>query len=467
MNRPSKGILIGALQSGAGKTTATLAILESLVSRGLNVQAFKVGPDYLDPTFHQAATGRPSRNLDGWMMGKGEVLKTFHEASQGADIAVIEGVMGLFDGLRGRSEEGSAAQIAKWLSVPVILVIDAKGLARTAGAIVLGIQQFDPQVNIQGIIFNRVGSRNHLEILKESVETVSKIKVLGGIPREECLAIPARHLGLVQAEESLTVFFRSRIREIGADRLDLEGIIGMAGGSYEIPESVPPSPGIIPLGIKIGVARDRAFHFYYEDNLDALRRGGAEIVFFSPMADVHIPDVDGLFLGGGYPEAYARELSENRAMMESIRAFAASDGPIYAECGGLIYLSEGVQTAEGSRFPMAGLLPGSVKMGKKLKALGYREISSLEDNLLFKKGEKARGHEYHYSAWVENPQTKTGDWFRSYQVSRTGMTESPEQEGFARGNVLASYIHLHFGSNPALPARWVEACQRYKILRSA
>lgn len=467
MNKPSKGVLIAALQSGAGKTTATLAILESLVSRGLDVQAFKVGPDYLDPTFHQTATGRPSRNLDGWMMGKREVLKTYHEASRGADVAVIEGVMGLFDGLRGRSEEGSAAQIAKWLSLPVILVIDAKGLARTAGAMVLGALHFDPQVNIRGIIFNRIGSRNHLEILKESVETVCKIKVLGGIPREEGLAIPARHLGLVQAGESLTDSFRSRIKEIGAGQLDLDGIIGMAGGSYDLPETGPPPAGNIPPGIKIGVARDRAFHFYYEDNLVALKRAGAEIVFFSPLTDARMPDVDGLYLGGGYPELYARELSENRSMTESVRAFAGSEGPVYAECGGLIYLSEGIETAEGACFPMAGLLPGSIKMGKKLTALGYREIAALEDNLLFKKGEKARGHEYHYSTWAENPRAESKGWVRSYQVSRTGMTESPAREGFARGNVLASYVHLHFGSNPALPFRWVQACQQYKIIKNA
>ena len=397
VERLRKGVLIAASHSGAGKTTVTLAILEALVRRGLKAQAFKVGPDYLDPTFHERVTGRVSRNLDGWMMGRDEVIKSFSRGSQDSDFSVIEGVMGLFDGLRGRSEEGSSAQIAKWLSMPVVLVLDAKGLARTAGALVLGIRQFDPGVNIQGVIFNRIGSQNHLDILKESVASACKIKVLGGIPADSGMTIPERHLGLVRAKESLTDSMRMKLAEAAEANLDLDELLGMEcfpGGSGSPHSAVASKPK--PL-CKIGIAKDEAFHFYYQDNLDLLEQAGAQLVSFSPVHDLRIPEVDGLYFGGGYPEVHAERLSQNRSMVASVQSFAGRGGPIYGECGGLIYLSEEIETAEGSRFPMTGILPGKARMGKKLKALGYREVVSSGDNLIFGSGEKARGHEYHYS----------------------------------------------------------------------
>jgi cobyrinic acid a,c-diamide synthase len=399
----------------------TLAILEALVQRGVKVQPFKVGPDYLDPTFHEMATGRPSRNLDGWMMGKPAVLKSFSRASMDADFSVIEGVMGLFDGLRGRSDEGSSAQIARWLSMPVVLVIDAKGFARTAGPMISGLRQFDPELNIQGVIFNRIGSQNHLEILKESVESVCKVKVLGGIPNDPSLLMPHRHLGLVHAKEGLTGDIRSKLAKIAEASIDLNALLQMEcrlNDSSPIPDFKHRTDG---KRCKIGIARDEAFHFYYRDNLDLLEEGGAELVSFSPLHDDQIPAVDGLYFGGGYPEVHAEALSKNRSMMESIRKFAERQGPIYGECGGLMFLSRSIETVDEKIFPMAGLLPGRIKMGQKLKALGYREVVSRVDNLLFQKGERAKGHEYHYSEWVEDSDGGLAEqWPLAYHLFRGG-----------------------------------------------
>ena len=458
-----KGILIAGTHSGAGKTTVTLAILEALVRRGLTVQAFKVGPDYLDPTFHEVATGRPSRNLDGWMMGREAVLNCFRRSSEDADFSVVEGVMGLYDGLRGRSEEGSSAQIAQWLSLPLILVLDAKGLARTAASVVSGCQQFDPRINIQGVIFNRVGSKNHVEILKESVESHCKVKVLGGIPLDPSMTIPERHLGLVRAKESLSEEGRKKLADTAEEHLELDDLLKMESLIGDEDQPAARKAAWKNRVCKIGIAKDEAFHFYYQDNFDLLEEGGAELVFFSPLRDQQIPEVDGLYFGGGYPEVHAERLAENRPMLEAIRKFADHDGPIYGECGGLMYLSKAIETAEGKSFPMVGLLPGQVKMGKKLKALGYRETVSMKDNLLFSAGEKARGHEYHYSEWTSASSDCTEkSWQPSYQLFRGGEKETFREEGFSNGSVLASYVHLHFASNPPAVDRWVSACEAYR-----
>src|SRR5579884_814639 len=458
------GILIAGTHSGVGKTTMTLAFLEALTRRGMKVQAFKVGPDYLDPTFHRVATGRPSRNLDGWMMGRSEVLKSFARASDDADFSVIEGVMGLFDGLRGRSEEGSSAQIAKWLSMPVILVIDAGGLARTAAAIVGGCQALDSELKISGVIFIRIGSKNHLDILREAVESTCGVPVLGGFPKEEAITLPERHLGLVHAAGSLTPEIRERLAKMAETFLDLDQIAKM---EYLI-EVVSPSLSVReekkPVRCRIGVALDAAFHFYYQDNFDLLERAGAELVFFSPLNEVEIPaDLDGLYFGGGYPEVYAERLSKNESMLASIRRFATGGGPIYAECGGLMYLANRIETAEGGAFPMVGLLPGQVRMGKKLKALGYRAIEAQEPSLLLEKGGKARGHEFHYSEWIESPSPNSMNGLKKpYRLFRGGDSSEGREEGFYCDHLLASYVHLHFTSNPNIPERWVSLCEAFR-----
>ncbi|MBI3812461.1 MAG: cobyrinate a,c-diamide synthase [Nitrospirae bacterium] len=469
-----KGILIAGTHSGVGKTTVTLAILEALTRRGLRVQAFKVGPDYLDPTFHRVATGRPSRNLDAWMMGRSEVLRSFAQASYDADFSVIEGVMGLFDGLSGRSDEASSARMARWLSIPVILVIDAKGLAGTAAALVLGCQKLDPELKIDGVIFNRIGSKNHLDILKEAVHSVCGVKVLGGFPEEEKIVLPDRHLGLVQANESLVSSIRERLAEMAETFLDMDAIIQMGYPTdAPPPASMPSKGGKGEVRCRIGIAMDAAFHFYYQDNLDQLEEAGAELVLFSPIRDLEIPsDFHGLYFGGGYPEVYAESLSKNRTMIVSIRKFAAKGGPIYAECGGLMYLAKEIKTVEGKSFPMAGLLPGRVRMGKKLKALGYREVVAQRDTLLLCKGERARGHEFHYSEWVEDPSKgetlrprggRGGVFFeKPYHLFRGGESSEFREDGFSNDHLLASYVHLHFSSSPGIPQRWVSLCERFR-----
>jgi cobyrinic acid a,c-diamide synthase len=459
-----KGILIAGTHSGAGKTTVTLAILEALSRKGLVVQPFKVGPDYIDPTFHGMVTGRASRNLDGWMMGREEVLKSFGFAGNDVDFSLVEGAMGLYDGLRGRSEEGSSAQVAKWLSLPVILVIDAKGLARTAGALVLGLQQFDRQVRIEGIIFNRIGSQNHLEILRESIEATCNVKVLGGIPADSSIAIPERHLGLVHARECFTGSMKSRLADLAEKHLDLNQLLemGTLPDRHPIPSElnrVKPKPKC-----KIGIARDEAFFFYYQDNLELLERAGAELIFFSPLHDFEIPEVDSLYFGGGYPELYAETLSQNSSMLESIRTFAEKQGLIYAECGGLMYLSDGIETREGDIYLMAALLPGQVKMGKKLKGLGYREVVSRNENFLFCIGAKGRGHEFHYSEWINRKEPeKVKGWDSPYQLYRGGETEVFKEDGMKKGSILASYVHLHFASNPEIVNRWVAASEKFHL----
>ncbi|TAK08793.1 MAG: cobyrinate a,c-diamide synthase [Candidatus Manganitrophaceae bacterium] len=458
------GLLITGTHSGVGKTTVMLALLEALTRRGMRVQAFKVGPDYLDPTFHRVVTGRPSRNLDGWMMRCSEVLKSFARASDDAELSIIEGVMGLFDGLRGRSEEGSSAQIAKWLSMPVILVIDAGGLARTAAALVRGCQALDPELKISGVIFNRIGSKNHLDILREAVESACAVPVLGGFPKEEGIALPERHLGLVRAAESLTPSIRGRLAEMAETFLNLDELVKMGDSMAEIPllPSIPQEKK--PVRCRIGVALDAAFHFYYQDNLDLLQGAGAELVFFSPLNETEIPvDLDGLYFGGGYPEVYAEGLSKNQPMIGSIRKFAAGGGPIYAECGGLMYLANRIETVEEVSFPMVGLLPGRIRMGKKLKALGYREVEAQEDCLLLQKGEKARGHEFHYSEWMDDSLRESFNGLRKpYHLFRGGERSGWREEGFSHDHLLASYVHLHFASNPNIPVRWISLCEAFR-----
>lgn len=457
------GFMIAGTHSGVGKTTVTLSILEALTRRGMTVQAFKVGPDYLDPTFHRVATGRPSRNLDGWMMGCPEVLKSFARASCDADLSVIEGVMGLFDGLRGRSEEGSSAQIAKGLSMPVVLVIDAGGLARTAAALVRGCQALDPELKIGGVLFNRIGSKNHLDILREAVESTCDVPVLGGFPKEEGIALPERHLGLVHAGESFTSSIRGRLAEMAETFLNLDEIVKIEYSMDTTPFlSVPEEKK--PVRCRIGVAMDAAFQFYYQDNLDFLEEAGAELVYFSPLNEMDIPaGLDGLYFGGGYPEVHAEGLSKNESMIASIQKFAAQGGSIYAECGGLMYLANCIDTIEGNSFPMVGLLPGRIRMGKKLKALGYREVEVQEECLLLRKGEKARGHEFHYSEWMESPSLGSAAGLeRPYRLFRGGELSEWREEGFSHGHLLASYVHLHFASNPNIPTRWVSLCEAFR-----
>ncbi|HLX38319.1 MAG TPA: cobyrinate a,c-diamide synthase, partial [Candidatus Binataceae bacterium] len=336
-------VVIAATGSGVGKTTATVALIGALRARGLKVAAFKCGPDYLDPTYHRRAAGANSHNLDGWMMGREAVLATFARATRGCDLAIIEGMMGLYDSATPTGDEGSTAEIAKWLDAPVLLVVDASGMARSIAAMTLGYANFDPALKVAGVICNRVGSRGHLEILRQAS---SDVPVVGGLPGDAEIAFPERHLGLRAADDdAVPQRLFDAWSNFASEWLELDAILSIARSAPELPPDHIVKPnGHRPTICRIGLAWDDAFHFYYEDNLRRLEEAGAELVRFSPSHDETLPEVDGLYFGGGYPEVLVRELSVNHRMFDHIRRFAESTRPIYAECGGLMYLAEAIRT---------------------------------------------------------------------------------------------------------------------------
>ena len=457
------GFLISAPQSGSGKTTVCLAIMAALTRRGVLVAPFKCGPDFIDPGYHHAVTGRPSINLDAWMCPEEFVRNTFMIHAAGAEIAVIEGVMGLFDGMGASSTEGSSAQIAAITGTPVVLVVNARGMAASAAALVKGFALFDPQVKLAGVIFNNVGSDSHAVLLKEAVAAhCPEITCLGCIPRDESLAIPSRHLGLVTADDNpLPGEFIGKLADMAERFLDLDRLAALGAGSAQpangsrMATDARLVSGVEPR-VRIAVARDVAFCFMYEDNLRLLREAGADPVFFSPISDASLPDnIHGIYLPGGYPELYAGKLDENENMKESIRTAVAADMPVYAECGGFVYLTEGIDASDNQPpANFAGIFPVRCRMLPRRKALGYRQVEMTENVVIGDKQAVARGHEFHYSEIAAMPEEVE----RCYRVSRQGITLG--NEGFRIGNCLASYIHLHFGSNTGIAASFVAACRK-------
>jgi cobyrinic acid a,c-diamide synthase len=447
-----RGLIVAGTHSGCGKTTVTLGIMAALRKKGLTVQPFKTGPDFIDAGLHKLAAGRTSRNLDQWMCGKEYVVECFRKHSSIADISVIEGVMGMYDG------EFSTASVGALLDLPIILVVDAYGMAESVGAIVSGFAEFgnnpptppltkgDTGGLISGVIFNRVASESHFQRLKQSVRDVP---VFGYLPRELDFEIPHRHLGLMTAEDDpMTAANIDKLAAAVLRHIDIDAL----GKKCESSSSHHPHPSPLPEGegarIRIAVAYDKAFCFYYEDNFDLLREGGAEIVFFSPLSDRTLPDgVDAVYIGGGYPELHAQELSQNASMLDSIRAWSAAGKPLYAECGGLMYLSKGIRDFENKSHAMAGLFAFEARMLRKPK-LAYREIVLNEDCILGRQGAVLRGHEFHYSE-IAQQASESG----IYKVRSKSGTEG-QAEGFRVKNTLASYIHVHFGSNPVV-TEWI------------
>lgn len=454
-----KSIIIAAPVSGSGKTTVTIGLMECLKRRGLKVAPFKVGPDFIDPGYHRVASGQPSLNLDGWMLPHQTVREIYAAHSADADIAVIEGVMGLFDGISGRSDEGSTAQIARLTGATVFLVVDAKGFARSIAPLIKGFAEFDPEVRIGGVILNNVSSERHARLLREAVESaLPAISVVGAIQRDSRLNIPSRHLGLLTAEENeLSEEYLDLLAEVMRSSIDL-GMLWTIAGSGDLP-ALPQQKEAAPPVARIAVARDKAFCFVYESNLRLLRDCGAELVEFSPLADSCLPEGScGIYLPGGYPEAYGDELAANSGMKKAIREAIEAEMPVYAECGGFIYLTTGVIVASDEEISLkdfVGIFPVTTRMLKQRKALGYREIELRSDSLLGKKGAVARGHEFHYSETEEMPPGIE----RLYQVSRGHNFLGTE--GYRYKNCLASYIHLHFGSNPEMAAAFVDHCRQF------
>ena len=449
----SPRFVVAAPSSGSGKTTLATGLMAAL-SETHTVQGYKVGPDYIDPGYHTAATGRVSRNLDTWMVSPKEVKTIFARGQQGADLSVMEGVMGFYDGYDGRSERGSTAEVAKLLGAPVILVIDVSKMVRSAGAIALGFQQFDPAVRIAGVIANRVGSDQHAAWVRDAVESAG-IAVLGCIPRSESLRVPERHLGLHMAAErdNRTAAFLEHARASVKNHVDLDRVGAIARSAPAMDLAAPPQPPSKNGGARIAVARDDAFCFYYEDNFDLLRAAGAEIVFFSPLRDKSLPEgTTGLCLGGGYPELYAAQLAANIPLLGEMREAIRAGMPTFAECGGLMMLVESLVDLEGVRHAMVGALPGFVRMTSKL-VMGYREIETRRHTLLMPAGGVMRGHEFHYSEWVK-PDLAVDTPF----IVRQRSGERLPQEGYAEGSLLASYVHLHFASHPEMAPNFVKAC---------
>jgi cobyrinic acid a,c-diamide synthase len=446
-------LLIAAPSSGTGKTTIAVGLMAAL-AQTMRVQPFKVGPDYIDPMYHTLAAGRISRNLDSWMMPGVALLEAFSRASAEADIAIIEGVMGLFDGT-GSDSAGSSAEIARLLNVPVILVIDVSAMSGSTGAVARGFRDHDPSITLAGVICNRVGGERHAEWVRAAVESTG-IPVLGCVPYDASIHVPERHLGLHLASEHEG--FIRQARAWVQQHVDLEQIRSLAqqAGSLDLP---PVSTEQMPLReprIRIAVAQDAAFCFYYADNLDQLRRVGAEIIPFSPLSgDVLPPDVSGVYLGGGYPELHASVLAANHPLREQLQHLVRQGLPVYAECGGLMVLTQALIDGQGRRHTMFGVLPGTVRMNRHF-TLGYRVVTALQPTLLLDAGDTARGHEFHFSDWDIPPHERN-----AYLVAPdTAQPGSPE--GWSQGNLLAAYTHLHFASNSHIAERFIDACVRWR-----
>ncbi len=452
-------VLIAGTGSGVGKTTVTVALLRALARRGLSVSAFKVGPDFLDPTYLAIASGRPCHNLDGWMMGTAYAAELFERASRGADISVVEGVMGLFDGASPAHLEGSSGEIAKLLAAPVILVAGAHGMSRSFAALVRGFVGFEHGVDVAAVIANHAGSARHAAGLEESLRAAGLPPLFGAIPRGALATLPSRHLGLVTADRGL---LGEDLLDALADALerhvDLDAVLALARVAAPLPDAerpAAPEPSVPRL--RLGVAFDEAFHFYYTDAFASLEQAGFELVRFSPLRAGGLPEgLHGLYLGGGYPEAFAETLCANETMRRSVAAFAASGRPVYAECGGLMYLSQWIAVAGGERRAMCGVLPCGTRMLERRRALGYVAAELTEDSLWGAAGSVVRGHEFHYSELVGDPAGEPG-WRCVYRLRRNRDGEE-RREGFTNGTVLASYAHLHFASRPAMAERLYRCC---------
>ncbi|MFA4859746.1 cobyrinate a,c-diamide synthase [Methanoregula sp.] len=438
-------IVIAGTHSGCGKTTVASGLMAALTERGHLVQPFKTGPDFIDPSHHAATCGRVSRNLDPFMMGETGILRTFASASGDADIAVIEGAMGLFDGIDG-TDFSSTAHVARILHAPVLLVVDAYAASRSVHAVVRGFQTFDPRIRIAGIIYNRLGSCKH----REMIATEEFVPALGWIPHQRGSEVGSRHLGLVMAHESDGM---TRYGRIVRESCDLERILDVARNAPVL--IVPPSTKtpVVERKAVIGVARDDAFCFYYQDNLDRLVRAGSEIRFFSPMQDT-LPDVDALYLGGGYPELHAGKLEGSRCR-HAIHDMAGNGMPIYGECGGLMYLCRSVTTDRD--YQMAGVLPARVEMTKTIQALGYVKGAYYGTSGLWAGTVALRGHEFHFSRAVFDPDAR----FAIQLVQGNGIHEG--KDGLLEKNVIGAYTHAYFSDS--FCRRFVAAAAEFRGTR--
>jgi cobyrinic acid a,c-diamide synthase len=437
---------IAGTSSSDGKTLVTLALLRALSRRGQKVRPFKCGPDYIDPTFHRIACKRQGRNLDAWMMSPEAVRTSFSSACADADCAVIEGVMGLFDGAAPDSLEGSTAQIATLTGSGVILTVNARGMSGSIAALVKGYSEFDPNTRILGVIANRVGSAKHAELLATALKAANLPSLLGFLPRKSVWELPERHLGLVPfTENSKQEAWFDSLADAAEEYFEIDEILRLS--------CIPRPVGIeyqdeIQLKFRIGVAMDKAFHFYYADNLELLERRGFQVVPFSPLTDKTLPEnCAALYIGGGFPEEFAAELADNVQIRRAIKAFK---GTILAECGGYMYLSQAVD-----EYEMCGVVPAPTAMGKSRRALGYRQAETLADSFFGPSGTQVRGHEFH---WSEIDESKLPPAWCCRRADGTQLGNC----GFASKNVMAAYLHIHFASNPGIVDNWYDYIKQEK-----
>lgn len=429
-----------------------MGLLKALSDSGIRAIPYKAGPDYLDPGHLSTAAGIPCRNLDPILMGESGMTASLAANTPEGSLAVIEGAMGLFDGKGGTSSEGSSAAIAKRLEAPIIVVLDASAPAQTVGAVALGMKLYDPDLLLAGFIINKTGSTRHFKMVRKAVEDAAGLPVFGSMPKQREGKLPERHLGLVASweQESRRELLDSitRLGEEALQLIDCKAIIACAEASppLEVSESATGSSLMRadqPIrhfrpSLRLGIAWDSAFHFYYEDNLDILRSLGAELVKFSPVEDACIPDtLDGICFGGGYPELYAEKLSGNTGMLSSLRKAAEQNMPIFGECGGLMYLVEALHT-DGKRWPMAGLLPGEIGMTGRLSVLGYHTGRTLQESLIGPAGLSMPGHVYHWSRFISSHSPK--EWVLALENAAGEI----QFDGLSKGSCFASYLHMHF-----------------------
>ncbi len=454
MNRYPRLVVAGTA-SGVGKTTVTLGILAALRERGRRVQPFKVGPDFIDPSHHRAATGRASRSLDGWMLGENLNRSIFTRAAADADISIIEGMMGLFDGSSPLNEIGSTAELAKQLNAPVLLVVDGSAMARSAAAMVAGYARFDPALRVAGVLFNRVGSEGHYQLLKAAVEQSTDVVSVGYVRSDPAMTIADRHLGLVMAMEQAGEQLYHRLAKAALETVDLDRIEALANSHAPLAQASNSVLHPRPKTVRIGVAQDQAFCFYYSDNLELLEAAGGELVAFSPLHDAKLPDNLGmLYLGGGYPELHGPALAANRSMTSAIRQFGEHGGTIYAECGGMMYLTQGLRDFDGRLHEMVGLFSAEATMQRAKMTLGYRSLEVARSCVIGPTGLTARGHEFHYSTIAPKGPM-------AYACMLTdAQGESKGCDGILASNTLGLYTHLHFGSQPTCAAALVESARR-------
>ncbi len=456
-------LLIGGVHSHVGKTTIVAGLIAAFCQRGLSVQPFKVGPDYIDPSYHTFAAGHSCINLDAWITPPEMVANLFRYYAKNADLAIIEGVMGLFDGQNYQDETGSTGQIAKLTQSPVILVIDAGASARSVAAVALGFQNFDAELPLAGFIVNFVAGPSHDKGVVTAIEQATGLPVLGCLPRISSLIIPERHLGLIPTAE--TGDWQRLISSAGKhvnENVDIDRLLEIARSapstagkpsllaSYKKHQSQKPEKHPV-----ISVARDEAFNFIYQENIDLLRHAGAEIKYFSPLHDSELPTgTSGIIVCGGFPELYAREISANQPMRLAFQSAMKRRLPIYAECGGLMMLTHSITDFRGEEYRMFELLPGRTVMTDKLH-MGYRQSTAARDSWLFRRGETIRGHEFHYSIWVDRPD----DLPCAYTLVQPGAKEASILEGACVGMLWASYIHLSYWAKPELAERFVVCCR--------